>query len=171
MRKVTKYLIAAVTALGITGGIASGVAANSGSHKGDRMAKHGERMVKKVTKKLDLTDTQQVALKELQQTVQSKMQIMREGREQNKQAMLDLFGEQFDQQTALKLMQEKAAKMNANAPETVAAFANFYDSLDEQQQKKVVKFIEKRGGKRFGLMGFGRGHHKGHDDKHESDQG
>ncbi len=166
MKKVTKYILGAAVVLGIVGG----VAANKGGefcHGGEHMAKRGEHMVKKVTKKLDLNESQQVALKELQQNMQDRMSAMRDNKAQSKQAFMDLFGAQFDQGRALTLVQQKADTINQHAPEMVASFANFYDSLDAEQQAKMVKFIEKRGGHRMGFWGK-RSHHNGEfEDDHE----
>ncbi len=166
MKKVTKYILGAAVALGIVGG----VAANKGGeycHGADHMAKRGDKMVKRVTKKLNLNDGQQVLLQELQQSMQGKMQALHENRAESKQAFMELFGAQFDQGQALGLMQEKADTVNQHAPELIAAFANFYDSLDTKQQAKMMKFMEKRGGHRMGFWGKGRHHDGDHDEQTE----
>lgn len=68
MKKVTKYILGAAVALGIIGG----VVANEGGehcHGAEYRAKRGDKMVKRITKKLELNDSQQVMLKELQQNM------------------------------------------------------------------------------------------------------
>ncbi|MFT6157141.1 MAG: protein CpxP [Neolewinella sp.] len=165
MRKVTKYVVGVAVALGLAGGV---VAANSDGEfcqSEERMTKHGDRMVKKVTKRLDLNDSQQVALKQLQSDVQNKMKDIHASKGDTKESFKSLFGSQFDQTGAIQLMQAKTNKVNLTAPEMVASFANFYDSLDAAQQAKVVEMMDKRGGRKFGLFGMGKGHHDKHNDQ------
>ncbi|MEE9447829.1 MAG: Spy/CpxP family protein refolding chaperone [Arenicellales bacterium] len=157
MRKTTKYIIATVISLGIAGSVFAN--ANGYCDQEGRFEKHGAKVMHKISKKLDLNDAQQVQLEALQAQVKAKMSGMHEGKAAKKAEIMALFGEQFKQNDALIMLQERAAKMNENAPEMVHAFGNFYDSLDTEQQTKMRTFIEKRGTR--GFMGFGgKGQHQ-----------
>lgn len=95
------------------------------------------------------------------------MQAMQENRAQSKQAFMDLFGSQFDQDQALVLMQKKADTINEHAPEMIASFAHFYDSLDADQQAKMMKFMKKHDGHRMGFWGKGSRYGADHEEQHE----
>lgn len=158
MKRSSKIIIAILATIGISSAVyAKGECAGN-------FEKRGEHMFNKVSKKLDLNETQQVNLTALQDKVKTKMQALHQNKTQRKETLLALLGDEFDQTQAMSLLKARSSKMNDNAPEMVAAFANFYDSLDATQQEKVRQFMSKRGGR--GLMGFGSGKHRGHDEGH-----
>jgi Spy/CpxP family protein refolding chaperone len=58
----------------------------------------------------------------------------------------------FDQGKALTMINDRAAAIQANAAELVAAAAVFFDGLSAEQKAQIQQFAEKRGNR----------HHKGH---------
>ncbi len=51
----------------------------------------------------------------------------------------------FDQGKALEMINERAAALQANAPDLVAAAAVFFDGLNAEQKQTVQSFSEKSG--------------------------
>ena len=158
MKKSSKIIIAILATIGISSAVYAKGECSGNFENG------GEYMFNKVSKKLDLNEAQQVNLSALQDKVKTKMQMLHQNKAQRKGNILALLGDEFDQTQAMSLLETRSAKMNDNAPEMIAAFANFYDSLDATQQQEVRQFMSKRGGR--GFMGFGSGKHRGHGKGH-----
>lgn len=55
-------------------------------------------------------------------------------------------GEKFDRSRAALLVQEKTAAVSTKSPELITAAADFYDSLNAEQQAKVREYLAKRRG-------------------------
>jgi len=105
-----------------------------------------DKMVERVSSKLDLDDTQTQALEEFAAELAETRQLMRgtDGGLRSEFSAL-LSAQSFDQGEALSLINERAAAVQANAPELVAAAALFFDGLSEEQKAQVQEFMEKRG--------------------------
>ena len=54
-------------------------------------------------------------------------------------------GERFDSARAQALVDEKTNALRSGSPQTIAALAEFYDSLKPEQQQKLREFMDKRG--------------------------
>lgn len=54
-------------------------------------------------------------------------------------------GEKFDRAAAQTMLEKKTEAIQGNAPQTINALADFYDSLNPEQQKQVREKLEKRG--------------------------
>lgn len=143
MKRSTKI----ITTVVLTLGIASGAAA-WGKHRYGDPQKRATHMVNYISDELELDATQEQALSALKdqllvvrQTMKSELEPARE------QARTLINAETFDQAQALELINAKTAAINSVAPETIAAFGNFLDSLNAEQKARVVEFMEhkKRG--------------------------
>ena len=113
------------------------------------------RMVERVGSKLELDAAQKARLDVLAQTLQAQRQAVRAagGAGEPRSQLRALFaGNTFDQAGAAKLVQQKAAAVQAGSPEVIAAVGDFFDSLNAAQQQKVRAFMD-RGGRRWGRHG------------------
>jgi periplasmic protein CpxP/Spy len=120
------------------------------SRHGDRM-EHQQKMVERFASKLDLNASQKDKLKALSEALSKQRQIMH-GDNGLKSEMLGLIsGNKMDRNKALELAQSKTRAMQEAAPLVVNASADFYDSLNPEQQAKVREWMEKR--KRWGSRG------------------
>ncbi len=138
MNNVKRIIIATVTFTTLA--ITSTAFAERG--EGKRL----DKMVERVSSKLDLDDTQTQALEEFAAELAETRQLMRgtDGGLRSEFSAL-LSAQSFDQGEALSLINERAAAVQANAPELVAAAALFFDGLSEEQKAQVQEFMEKRG--------------------------
>jgi periplasmic protein CpxP/Spy len=120
------------------------------SRHGDRIA-HQQKMVERFASKLDLNASQKDKLKALSEALSKQRQIMH-GDSGLKSEMLGLInGNKMDRSKALEWAQSKTRAMQEAAPLVVNASADFYDSLNPEQQTKVREWMEKR--KRWGSRG------------------
>ena len=55
-------------------------------------------------------------------------------------------GDKFDRSRAQSLLTEKTAAITSKSPEVINAMADFYDSLNPEQQQKVRDFMQRRRG-------------------------
>ncbi|MFN0182600.1 MAG: Spy/CpxP family protein refolding chaperone [Aquabacterium sp.] len=64
-------------------------------------------------------------------------------------------GNTFDRARASALVTEKTGAVTTKSPQVIAAAADFYDSLNADQQTRVREFMARRGGR------WGHGEHRG----------
>lgn len=116
-------------------------------------AGHRGRIIERITEKLELDDNQNAALNTLADEMHETRQLMKGEGDTLKTQMSELLGaETFDQGKALAMINGRAAALQANAPELVAAAAVFFDGLSAEQKIQIQTFAEKRHGK-FGRHG------------------
>lgn len=127
--------------LGISGGV---FAYGKHNHWGFSPEEKAEFVSERITKKLDLNDTQQQNLQVLVTDALALMEEMGEDKEAHKAEIQSLLAEpEFDQNKALQMVQAKTQKINDRAPAAIASLALFLDSLDMEQKTKVQSFIDK----------------------------
>ena len=128
MKKSTKILAGLVSGAVLVGGIAA-----CGPNRSPE--ERAEYMVEKISAKLELTEPQVANLEQLKTTVLESRQRMRAEHEQLHQSIDEIISQPtLDQQRILALVNEKTAAITQEAPDIVAAMANFYDNLDAEQQ-------------------------------------
>ncbi len=138
MKHLRKIIIGAITVTTIT------VAASAFAARGD--GDHKERMIERISSKLELTDTQSTALQTFAEELTQTRELMRGNGTDLRTEMNSLIGaDTFDQGKALTMINDRAAAIQANAPELVAAAAVFFDGLSAEQKAQVQEFAEKRG--------------------------
>jgi len=109
---------------------------------------HGpERMVERVSDRLELDAGQSDALLGFVTEMQSIRTLMRGG-ELRDDGLALLQSDTLDQGAALTLLETRADALRAQAPDLVAAAAVFYDGLNAEQREEVRAFAER--GSRFG---------------------
>lgn len=114
-------------------------------------AKFRDRMVERVSGKLDLSGEQKQKLAALAGKLQEQRAALRGATDPRADVRSLIAGEKFDRAKAQALVGEKTAALSAKSPEVIAAFGDFYDSLHPAQQAKVRDFLEhRRGWRRHG---------------------
>ena len=141
MKRNSKVLIAAVSAIAIsTGALAFA--------KGDK----GDRMVNRLTERLELSADQSTALDTLQVEMKETRELMQGNAESDGQTLQDLIvADTFDQGAALEMITARATALQAQGPELVAAAAVFLDGLSPDQKAQLSEIMDRssrRGGGR-----------------------
>ena len=145
MNNMKRIIIATVTFTTLA------ITATAFAERGE--GKRQVKMVERISSKLELDDTQTQALEEFAAELAETRQLMRGTDGGLRSEFSNLVSAQsFDQGEALNLINERAAAVQANAPELVAAAALFFDGLSEEQKAQVQKFMEKGGRHRRGKM-------------------
>jgi len=142
MKKSAKYIIMAITALGVTS-----TAFAFGAHHGWRMSPEdkAEFLTGKISDKLELNTTQQQSLQALSATILDIMSDVRSGRTEHVETVQQLLSEpKLDQAKALEMIRQKTEMVNAKAPEVVASIAGFLDSLDDKQKQQLREHMTNR---------------------------
>jgi len=107
----------------------------------------GGWMLRRVSRKLDLDESQQQRLTSVQGRMQDLRAGMQAAREQHRDALLALLsGERFDRTEAMRLLKVPAAVAAETAPELVAAFGDFYDGLNAGQRTRLRELLTRRHG-------------------------
>lgn len=103
-----------------------------------------EWMSKRISHRLDLSDTQQLELEKLKDSLFDRVDAVRAQHGVMQDDVLSLLDSEFDQRKAQQLLDSRVEAIQENAPELISAFAGFYDQLDAEQQAKIRKMAERR---------------------------
>jgi Spy/CpxP family protein refolding chaperone len=106
------------------------------------------RMVERVSSKLELDASQKAKLVTLSEKIQAQRAALRGGGDPRAEFRALFAGAKLDQERAKKLVEDKTAAIQAGSPEVIAAAADFFDSLNPEQQQKVRDFMDR--GRRWG---------------------
>ena len=140
MKKSTKIIIAALTALGLSGGVFA-----YGKHNHWRMdpEEKANFVVEKATKTLGLNESQKGNLKVLADDVLALMQEVRANRDMQMQEVQQMLAEPvLDQARALQMVQQKTQAINDKAPAAIASLAVFLDSLSSEQKAELQEYMD-----------------------------
>lgn len=106
-----------------------------------------EKMIDRVSGKLELTAEQRQRLGVLADTLQAQRTALKGSTTDPRAEVRALVaGEKFDRARAQALVTEKTAAIAGKSPEVIGAAADFYDSLTPAQQAKVREFMQRRHG-------------------------
>jgi len=129
------------------------------SHKYRDPEYRAGKMVEMVAHKLELDEQQKGKLNSLSEKMLSSKKIMREKFASNKgEIEMILSQPTLDEKKILGMVNEHTRFINQQAPEIVAAMADFYNSLSTEQRSELRERMEKM------HKYYGRGHHFGHHD-------
>lgn len=118
------------------------VACNYGMHYGTA-EERGEWVVQKVSKELELNETQQARLAEVKDEVLKLRTTMRSDREQTRSDVQAMLAQStLDREKANAIVDQKIETINSRSPVIIDAIGNFYDSLDDTQRAELMAFIE-----------------------------
>ena len=138
MKYLRNILLGTITVTTIAIGASAFAARGDGDHK--------DRMIERISSKLELTDTQSTALQSFAEKLTETRELMRGDGTDLREEMNALVGaDTFDQGKALAMINDRATAIQENAPELVAAAALFFDGLSAEQKAQVQEFAEKRG--------------------------
>ena len=148
---IKRTLIGVATAAIVLGGLsACSHRMHRGGWGGDvtpgQSAEWRGRMVERVAGKLDLNAEQKAKLNALANTMQAQRQALRGSTDPRAEMQSLVAGEKFDRARAQALIDEKLRAVQTGSPEVLTAMADFYDSLNPEQQQKVRDFMQRRRG-------------------------
>lgn len=108
-------------------------------------------MVERVSEQLELDDTQRDRLEQLRDRLLSMREQFADARTQGRAAVAELLAAPtLDQDRAQALIEQKTSFVSANSAELIAAFADFSDSLNEEQRATLLEWLERKGQHGFG---------------------
>ena len=139
MNKLTVIITAATLVLGTTAGTIAYAHKDKGKGEG-----RFERMVERVTEKLELDVTQQQALENLKnEFIGQRMQVKEQMSDAREEMLQMVTAADFDEARALELVNQRALAIQAGAPDVVNAMGLFLDTLNTEQKAEVQQMIEK----------------------------
>jgi protein CpxP len=109
-------------------------------------AKWRERLLERAGKELQLDDAQQQRLGVVFDRMREQRNALVGSTPHPRaelRALID--GDRFDKARAQAWVDEKTNAIRAGSPRTIAALAEFYDSLKPEQQIRLREFMDKRG--------------------------
>jgi len=144
------------TLIGLFGAsiLVGGLTACSGGHHhrhgpmdAERMAEVRGKVLERVGRKLDLNEAQKQKLATLADTLQAQRAAFAgPGKDPRAEVQALVAGEKFDRARAQALIDEKLRAVQTGSPEVLTAMADFYDSLNPEQQQKVRDLMQRRRG-------------------------
>ena len=136
MKTRNKIIIATVSSIVLICGISACAHHRSPEDRADYM-------VDKISDNLELTTPQITQLEQLKDELLASRQLMQAERNLVYAELNELISQPtLDQQRALKLVQDRTESIKQKAPQVIAALAEFYDSLNPEQQAAMRKKFE-----------------------------
>ena len=112
----------------------------------EEQAKFKGKMVDRVSSKLDLNEAQKQKLATLADKLQAqRAAFVGQAGDPRAEVQALVAGEKFDRARAQALIDEKLRAVQTGSPEVLTAMADFYDSLNPEQQQKVRDHMARRG--------------------------
>ena len=145
---IKKSLIGFASATVLLGGL---TACGGRGHHGEgwsteRVSEVRGKVVDKISGKLALDEAQKQKLGVLaDQIIASRSAFRGDAADPRADFTALIAGEKFDRSAAQTMLEKKTEAIQGNAPQTINALADFYDSLNPEQQKQVREKLEKRG--------------------------
>jgi Spy/CpxP family protein refolding chaperone len=153
---IKRTLIGVVGATVLLGGFAAFAHRNEGhfgrSMSTAEMAQAKTRMVDRVADRMDLDTTQKAKLNTLADQLLAQRTALMAGTDPRQVMQGLVAGPAFDRAGAQALLDGKSDALRNGAPAVIAAFGDFYDSLQPAQQEKLREFMAR------GRHGHGHGH-------------
>jgi Spy/CpxP family protein refolding chaperone len=113
----------------------------------EQFAEKRDKMVDRAASKLDLNAEQKKLLSAVgDQMFEQRRAVMGQTTDPRAELKSLIAGPKFDTAKAQSLITDKTTVMQAKSPQTLAALAAFYDSLNPTQQQKVRDLMEGRHG-------------------------
>ena len=146
---IKRTLIGALGATLLVGGLTA--CGSHGRHGGEwsaeRITEVRGKVVDKIGKKLELDATQKQKLDVLaDQIIASRTAFRGKDTDPRTELQAMVAGAKFDRARAQAMFEQKTQAVQGNGPKVISAFADFYDSLNPQQQQEVRERMQHRGG-------------------------
>jgi len=156
-RGIKRLVIGLASATFLFGGMAacSHHRAGGGEWTEAKAVQMRTRIVERISDKLDLDAAQKLKLDALADEIAAARKAVRGGdaaADPRAEMRALIAGERFDRAGAQRLFERKTAAVQAEGPKVMAALADFYDSLNADQQRKVRERLDKGHG-RWGRFG------------------
>ncbi len=151
---IQRSLIGVLSATLLVGGLtACSRGPQSEAWSAERVSEMRGKVIERISDKLVLNEAQKQKLGVLADEVIASRTAFR-GQQADPALELKALvaGDKFDRTRAQALLTEKTQVIQGNGPKMITALADFYDSLNAEQQKQVRERLEGRGG-----WGWGRG--------------
>jgi len=117
------------------------VACNHGMHF-TSPEERGEWMIQKVTKELELNETQASRLVDVKDVLLDAHKTMRSNREQHSADVIAMLNQPtFDRDKTNAMVNQQIETVDTRAPVIIDAFGIFYDSLDDAQRAELREFV------------------------------
>ena len=118
------------------------IACNHGMHFASP-EERGEWMIQKVTKELNLNETQASRLVDVKDVLLDARKTMRYNREQGSADVIAMLNQPtFDRDKANAIVNQHIEMVDTRAPTIIDTIGNFYDSLDDAQRAELREFVE-----------------------------
>lgn len=146
---IKKTLMGLFGATIVVGGL---TACSTGHHhrgpmSAENMAQMRGKVVDRVSSKLDLNEPQKQKLQVLADKMEAqRTAVMGKATDPRAEMQTIVSGAKFDRTRAQALLEEKTRAVQTSSPEVITALADFYDSLNTDQQQKVRELMQKRKG-------------------------
>jgi len=145
---IKRSLIALTSATVVFGGLSA--CSSRGDHargwSDERITEARGKMVEKISDKLELNAGQKAKLGVLADEMIASRKAMRgESGDVRKDLQTLIAGDKFDRTKAQQMLDQKTQALQGSGPKVLAAFGDFYDSLNPEQQKQVRERLERRG--------------------------
>jgi Spy/CpxP family protein refolding chaperone len=150
---IKRTLIGLTTATVVLGGLTA--CGSRGDHargwSDERITEVRGKAIEKISSKLELNADQKQKLGVLaDEMIASRKAFRGDGADPRADFKALVAGEKFDRAKAQSLLDQKTAAVQDNAPKVLTALADFYDSLNAEQQRQVREKLDKRGHGRWG---------------------
>ncbi len=111
----------------------------------ERITEVRGKAIEKISGKLDLNADQKAKLAVLADQMIASRKAFRGNTDPRTDLQALVAGDKFDRSKAQQLLDQKLLAAQGNGPQMLAAFGDFYDSLNPEQQKQVREKLERRG--------------------------
>jgi protein CpxP len=146
-RWIKRTLVGLFGAAVVVGGLTACSRGHHGNWSDDSVAEVRTKVVSKITKKLSLNAAQQQKLDGLANEIVAQRTAFRgEGGDPRVDIPALIQGDKFDRVRAQAMLEQKTQAIQGNGPQVLTALADFYDSLNAEQQKEVRELQEHRRG-------------------------
>ena len=111
----------------------------------ERITEVRGKAIEKISDRLDLNADQKAKLAALADQMIASRKALRGNTDPRTDLQALVAGDKFDRSKAQQLLDQKLQAAQGNGPQMLAAFGDFYDSLNPEQQKQVREKLERRG--------------------------
>ncbi|MBK7547303.1 MAG: Spy/CpxP family protein refolding chaperone [Rhodoferax sp.] len=131
----------------LVGGLSACSRGHHGQWSDQNVAEARVKVIEKVSSKLDLNEAQKQKLGVLADEIIASRTAFR-GKEADPRVEIQalMAGNKFDRTRAQAMLEQKTQVVQGNGPKMITALADFYDSLNPEQQKQVREKLERRKG-------------------------
>lgn len=111
----------------------------------ERITEVRGKAIEKISDRLDLNAEQKAKLGVLADQMIASRKAFRGNTDPRTDLQALVAGDKFDRSKAQQLLDQKLQAAQGNGPQMLAAFGDFYDSLNPEQQQQVREKLERRG--------------------------